>query len=177
MSFIETFKKHFFLTVQTFDEALELEVIDSDTLSFMKEVYGDDALVVTAWRGEFMVDYHITAIYPDLEDIGMSEECEGFMVCIGFKDKSLLESELIERNFSLLREDIVELSEEEYIDKLDSIEGELDDLHYIEDLDITEELETDLEKYTRLLNKAIEEEEFLKAAEYRDKIKDLTSDD
>jgi len=51
----------------------------SDTLEWLKDM--DAAFSVSAWdkKSGFMIDEHVTEHFPELELVGLEEECEGDM--------------------------------------------------------------------------------------------------
>lgn len=171
MSTIKLFKRNFFFKIQTFEEYKAMDEED-ETADYIEEAYECEGLIVTAWLGEFMVDQHVTEIYPELEDIGFSEECEGFMVSQDILDKALLESKLQNMGYNTSRDEIEELTVEQYCDVMDKIESELDQIYENSEENIPTQ-ETELQACKRLLDKAVQEEDYLKAAEYRDKIQEL----
>jgi len=186
MNALERLKKHFFIKLYTFSEYRDyIDDEHDETMDFIEESYGINGLVLIAWRGEYMVDSHITEIYPSLEDLGILEECEGFMVSSGIPEKDMLESKLNAMGFKTNMEDMEPLSDQLFyklideIDEMDESErgGMAQGYTTISDLMAgkTKE-EIDIERYTRFLNKAVEEEDYILAAEFRDKLKEVTGE-
>ena len=62
---------------------LEVEDFSTATEDWKKESYEDGINIgVTAWYpGGAMVDDHIVENFPDLEELGLEDETEGFMSC------------------------------------------------------------------------------------------------
>lgn len=66
----------------------------SDTLEWLKDM--DAAFSVSAWdkRTGNMIDQHVTECFPELELVGLEEECEGEMF---FYFHNCKKEEMIER--------------------------------------------------------------------------------
>jgi len=176
MSVLKNFKQNFFFTIQTMDEYSN----DYESEDYLKEVYEDGELIVTAWVGDHMIDQCMTELYPELEDLGLIEEMESLMFSTGIYDKSVLESKLHEMGFKTSRDEIDELDSEALSNMIDKMHEERendpreDSEPYATMEDVEGNLsinEIEIRNLIRKMNKAVANEDYLLAAQFRDVLK------